>query len=357
MKNAKVKEHIRPKGQPKHTGKVWPRKRKENPKDNKQFNDENKPFCKKAKSTSTAQELYTKNAPCKVKNVKARDLFKAGRQRMRNVDFNKKDPIYLTEETSPTKLPASTKKWIDELNLVEEDQQIILSKTAWINDRIIDACQCLLQQDTDSKILGGFQSVCLGETMFFSVEQKQFIQILHTGHSHWVIICTIGTVHPVVNVYDSKYVAASSHLRAQIACLLMTQHAEITINFVSVTKQTGSYDCGLFAIAYATALAYGHDPATHHYCQEKMRPHLRKCLLDRRLRLFPHKATCPSSNFHSVEKVAVYCLCRMPEMAGQPMVECSRCKQWYHFVCEKVAPHSVDGNTKWYCTYCLKESI
>jgi len=70
MKNAKVKKHIRPKGQPKHTGIVWPHKRKENPKDNKNFNDENKPFCKKAKSTSTAQELYTKNAPCKVKNVK-----------------------------------------------------------------------------------------------------------------------------------------------------------------------------------------------------------------------------------------------------------------------------------------------
>jgi len=135
----------------------------------------------------------------------------------------------------------------------------------------------LLQQDTDSKILGGFQSVCLGEALFFSVEQKQFIQILYTGHSHWVTICTISTVHPVVNVYDSKYVAASTHLHAQIACLLMTQHAEIPINFVSVTKQTSSYDCGLFAIAYATALAYGHDPATHHYCQEKMRLHLRKC--------------------------------------------------------------------------------
>ena len=85
-------------------------------------------------------------------------------------------------------------------------------------------------------------------------------------------ICTIGTVHPVVNVYNSKYVAASSHLRAQIACLLMTQHAEITINFVDVTKQTGSYDCGPYTIAYATALVYGHDPATHHYCCQDETP-------------------------------------------------------------------------------------
>ena len=63
----------------------------------------------------------------------------------------------------------------------------------------------------------------------------------------------------------------------EIACLLMTQHAEITINFVGVTRQVGSYDCGLYAIAYAAALAYGHDPGTHQYCQVKMRPHLQKC--------------------------------------------------------------------------------
>ena len=49
MKTAKVKEHIRLKYYPKHTGKVWPHKRKVNSRDNKQFNDENKSFCKKAK--------------------------------------------------------------------------------------------------------------------------------------------------------------------------------------------------------------------------------------------------------------------------------------------------------------------
>ena len=130
------------------------------------------------------------------------------------------------------------------------------------------------------------------------------------------------------------------------------QRAEITINFVDVVKQAGSYDRGLYAIAYVTALAHGNDPATHHYCQEKMRPYLRKCLLDRKLRLFPHKTICPSGNFHSVEKLAVYCLCRMPEIEGQPMVECSKCKEWYHFVCAKVTPKSLTKNAKWYCTHC-----
>ena len=100
------------------------------------------------------------------------------------------------------------------IDLLQEDQQIILSRTAWINDRIIDACQRLLQQGA-GKDFGGF-------TMYFSVERGKVIQILHTGHSHWVTIITYNTVDPVVCVYDSKFDVPSSHLSAQLACLLMT---------------------------------------------------------------------------------------------------------------------------------------
>jgi len=44
MKTAKVKEDFKPKGCPKHTGKVWPHKRKISSGDKKQANDENNPF-------------------------------------------------------------------------------------------------------------------------------------------------------------------------------------------------------------------------------------------------------------------------------------------------------------------------
>ena len=55
----------------------------------------------------------------------------------------------------------------------------------------------------------------------------------------------------------------------------MTQAAEITVRFMDMKKQQGSYDCGIYAIEYATALVYGQDPASHQYKQEKMRLHLR----------------------------------------------------------------------------------
>jgi len=60
------------------------------------------------------------------------------------------------------------------------------------------------------KILEAFGQ--FAQMIYFSVEDKQFIQILNTGHSHWVINFTIVTVHPLV--YDSKYVAACTNLSA-----------------------------------------------------------------------------------------------------------------------------------------------
>ena len=81
--------------------------------------------------------------------------------------MNKNDPVCLTEEMPLTKVQAITNKWIDNLHFLQEDPQIIFSQTAWMNDRIIDACQRLLQQDVDKKDFGGFQSVYLVQIMYF----------------------------------------------------------------------------------------------------------------------------------------------------------------------------------------------
>lgn len=193
--------------------------------------------------------------------------------------------------------------------------------------------------------------------MYFSVEQGKFIQILHTGHNHWVTISTDSTadpVDPVIYVYDSMFDVASSHLNAQFACLLMTQAAAITVKFVDMKKQHGSYDCGVYAIAYATALSYGQDPASHHYNQENMRTHLRSCVLARKLKVFPHKAISASGCFRSIEKVPVFCLCRMPEIDRLPVIECSICQEWFHIdVCIKVPANSLKKNVEWFCNCCV----
>ena len=51
----------------------------------------------------------------------------------------------------------------------------------------------------------------------------------------------------------------------------------------------GSNDCGLFAIAYATELAHGGDPAKVVYSQGEMRSHFIKCLENGILTPFPRE--------------------------------------------------------------------
>ena len=46
-------------------------------------------------------------------------------------------------------------------------------------------------------------------------------------------------------------------MKRQIAALLETKHNVITLKHMDVQMQSGTYDCGLFAIAFATARVHG----------------------------------------------------------------------------------------------------
>lgn len=52
----------------------------------------------------------------------------------------------------------------------------------------------------------------------FSIQPGELIQIISTGQGHWVAIFTIGTSHPIVNVYASLYSCAGAHLKVQRCC-------------------------------------------------------------------------------------------------------------------------------------------
>lgn len=120
--------------------------------------------------------------------------------------------------------------------------------------------------------------------------------------------------------------------------------------------QTGSYHCGLYAIAYLTELAHGHNPVKSVFEQRKMRRHLYDCFIVGVLKPFP-QTTNTSINGVGVkctEDIEVHCHCRMPEMKNIAMVECSLCYTWYHTVCEKVREECLNNNEcEWYCENCI----
>ena len=58
---------------------------------------------------------------------------------------------------------------------------------------------------------------------------------------------------------------------------------------MNVAYQVGTQDCGLFAVAYMTFLAYGDNPTDMTYKQESMRHHLITCFETKKLTIFPSK--------------------------------------------------------------------
>ena len=63
----------------------------------------------------------------------------------------------------------------------------------------------------------------------------------------------------------------STPLKKIVADLIHTSNKFITINYVKMQYQTGTSDCGLFAIAAACSICHGEDPGQLKYKQEAMR--------------------------------------------------------------------------------------
>ena len=250
--------------------------------------------------------------------------------------------------------PVHRKKqpWINNgvITLSTADRKIIGCPTGWLSDDIINAAQTTPHEQFG---IPGFQGTEIGQYCGFNVEPDEFIQILHTGKDHWVTISTIGTKHPEVVVYDSMYSTAPNELQQQIAALLHTEEKTITLKFAKVSMQTNGSDCGVYAIAFATALCLGKSPQKLIFDESRMRPQLIKCLADGSFTMFPVRQTRRQAAMKATKHIAVHCTCRMPNVPGIEMIECSSCKNWFHVYCASPS-HSVLNCTdlSWYCNFC-----
>ena len=251
------------------------------------------------------------------------------------------------ETPPPLPKPAT---WIDSgmIKLTNDDHGILESPTEWLNSDIINAAQTILSEQFG---LPGLQNSELGSVFAFSIEANEFVQILH-GAGHWLTISTIGTEHSNVFVYDSLYSSPPAVVKQQIAALLATPKSEIQLQYVDVQMQSGANDCGLFAIAFATALCLGELPGKYIFEQRAMRGHLMKCLEAGEFSMFPvRKIRRSSKRIKSTSIIKVYCDCRMPELPSS-MVQCTKCHEWFHFLCVDVC--GLNHKSSWFCTLCLK---
>lgn len=273
---------------------------------------------------------------------------------MKNETLPKKScthsPIAVDDALPTSKLAI----WIEKFNLLESDKNILLSQTQWLNSSIIDVSQRLLAMQFD--YLDGFQSVGCSYTMSFTIHDK-FIQVLHdSARNHWLTISTVTAEQPNVYVYDSMYRQLTDNVQNQIACIMKTPFKQINAHFVDVQRQSGTSDCGLFSIAFATSLSFGKQPPESiSYNQPLMRQHMIKCFEAGRIEEFPiaRARRIKASKVTNIQPIKVYCICRMPEMSEIPMLECSKCQEWYHAtICIEVPKEAWKHQMAWLCAHC-----
>ena len=108
--------------------------------------------------------------------------------------------IELIDLTNQTSVVKPTVYWLTDLKLYPEDEKC-LHDGKWLTDNIIDAAQTLLKETYPH--VHGLEPVALAETLSFSVQSGEFVQILNISRCHWVTISNIGCKPGHINIYDS----------------------------------------------------------------------------------------------------------------------------------------------------------
>ena len=103
------------------------------------------------------------------------------------------------------------------------------------------------------------------------------MSLSRSGEDHWICISTIGCEDGQVNILDSLYTGLPATATRQVAALLHSKLPSLKICYLDVAEQSGSNDCGCYAIAFAEALCRGEDPTTLDFNQSAMRSHLLSC--------------------------------------------------------------------------------
>lgn len=253
--------------------------------------------------------------------------------------------------------------WLSKLNLFHRDREILVS-TQWINDAIIFAAQSLLASETKGKIFG-FQSTQLSKkgATFKPVPPGAFIQILHIAQCHWAVVSNIdvkavgGSHNDVVGIYDSGSSSkVTTEVKETICSFFKCSSDDLYFDLINVEKQKNSHDCGVFAVAMATELALGGDPATCRWDAKNMRKHLKNCLEEGKMRRFPtlgQRRVAFGARVKESSSVEVHCIasCRLPNDPDRGMISCDQCKKWFHIDCVKLK-RKKSFSFSWKCSNC-----
>ena len=197
-------------------------------------------------------------------------------------------------------LPGSSLLPVDERNMAEFEESN--SETPWIrfkdiilldsdhktirnreklNDKHINFAQRLLKEQFPH--LNGLRLTLL-QNIPHDQPTSNAIQVIHVRDDHWIVAATKPGAKSV-QVYDSLFSAldqvAIDVIKINFCC------SASAIQMLTIQKQTNATNCGLFAIAVATSIAFGENPSERTYQENYMHKHLLKCFEQFSLIPFP----------------------------------------------------------------------
>jgi polycystin 1L2 len=211
-----------------------------------------------------------------------------------------------------------------------------------LTDETINRAQTLLKEQFPHT--GGLQDTLNGKQRegsyrWASMETTEGVQIAHTGGNHWVSITTIGG--KTIRVADSM---DTGNIRTDVRELCEELYNgggrdPMPIKREEQTPQQGNNrDCGVYAIAFATAWLHGHTIRGKKFNRPKMREHLARCIETRNMSPFPEmggrtrkerkrntrqqkepgeEIEYANDHFYEIEKIASHSLRKIESKQGE----------------------------------------
>lgn len=219
-----------------------------------------------------------------------------------------------------------------------------------LNDKHINIGQQLIRQHFPN--IGGLHSTLLQQKRIIPLASNALQVVYLPGH--WIAVSTVNTEKEDIVLYDSLSSTVTEKTKILLSQLVHTSNPHFTVRIANVTKQSGGSECGLYALAYVTYLAFGLDPTLFVFNSDLMRNHLVNCIENKKMQPFPTVRERRHLMGTSIVVIDVYCHCRCPD-TGSKMVCCDgKCRQWYHFDCLSPTAQVVTlKKRKWYCHDCL----
>ena len=269
---------------------------------------------------------------------------------------NSEEEVVITAEVkAPVDQPPKKRR---KLVFSIEEKSTIANKQM-LTDESVNIAQNLLKMQFPH--IGGLQDTVIGKTQAFDIikSDEKYIQILHSGSYHWICTANMSQSkkeNSYCQIYDSL-TGGTVHpdVAKQIAAFSFCPSSEIVAEVMPVQQQNNGVDCGLFAIAFATSLAFNEDPALTTYDTKLLRTHLISCLEVGKMSLFPKKNVKVKTFQGKINTIELYCACRMPYVPHSEeddMIECSKCYEWYHKSCANIVSLKEYKRKNWYCQKC-----